>query len=341
MFKKIISLALALMMIMSVAVLAASAAQVEIVEDAADTPVEVGGENTDASTGNSAKTVYFDANATGWNITALMAYVYNPETGDLLIDWGSKKKGGMTDEGNGVYSYDFEAKGIELQDGVQYVIIFNNDGITQTYDLLFDTSCLGDTAVAEATTLENPAKSEGKCNVTRWQNHPAPNYGPVKNITSIGNVVGEIIPAYTNAEKMMTDFLKNTLGNAKQYADKKFGADALAGKSDAEIYQLIIDTTAKDLGLSLEQLEACVNEAGATDKWDKTKSTLASSGGSGSTTPTTAGGSSGSTGTTGSTKTGSGSTSKTGQETTVLFIMLGVMAAAAGVIFFVRRRETV
>ncbi|MBQ7218567.1 MAG: LPXTG cell wall anchor domain-containing protein, partial [Ruminococcus sp.] len=40
----------------------------------------------------------------------------------------------------------------------------------------------------------------------------------------------------------------------------------------------------------------------------------------------------------GSSASGSGSASQTGQETTVLYIMLGVMVAAAGVIFFARKK---
>ena len=72
MFKKIMSVMLAALMLMSVAVMATSAAQVEIADNsaeaiaevAADAAADTGADGT-AETG-AAKTFSFDANSTGW-----------------------------------------------------------------------------------------------------------------------------------------------------------------------------------------------------------------------------------------------------------------------------------
>ena len=169
MFKKIISLAIALMIVMSMAAIAVSAAQVEISENAADTPAEVGAEGGaevgaeggadtgaegGADTSASGSKIYFDASTTGWNnYSIIMVYCYEPETGDIQIDWAAKKKGGMVNEGNDIWSYDFSAKNITIDPNKQYAIIFNADTGAQTCDLLMDSTCFGDTATCEKDNL--------------------------------------------------------------------------------------------------------------------------------------------------------------------------------------------
>ena len=175
MFKKFVSLAIVLMLVMSMAAVAVSAAQVEISENAADTPAEVGAEGGaevgaeggadtgaegGADTSASGKTISFDPSGCGWNnYTLIMVYCYEPKTGDVQIDWAAKKKGGMTKNDDGTWTYDFDAKKIALEDGKEYSIIFNADTGVQTHDLLFNTTMYGDTAVGEAEKCENPADS--------------------------------------------------------------------------------------------------------------------------------------------------------------------------------------
>ena len=390
MFKKILSLAIALMIVMSMAAIAASAAQVEISENAADTPAEVGAESGaevgadggadtgaegGAETAAGGKVIYFDTNSCGWNDgEVIILYCYDP-SGDEpeLIPWGSNKKGGMTNDGTGICSYDFEAKGIELQPGKQYSLIFNHNGLKQTHDLLFDESCFGDTATADPnTSIENPADSGKNSFEARWKSG---NLGPAKCITSLGHVVGEVIPAYTTAYGMFVNFLTNTgnqgLTNAMNYAD---------GKS----VQQVLDETAAALGLYKGDVENAVKEAAEKEpavkdlvsQWKAADSTLSdgnneqahqnpdsgvtddkggsgsdssgsgsgssgsgSSGSGSSSSGSSSSGSSGSSSSGSSSASGSGSGSKTGQETTVIFIMLGVMVAAAGVIFFARKKD--
>ena len=129
---------------------------------------------------------------------------------------------------------------------------------------------------------------------------------------------------------MFVDFLKNTLGNARTFS----------GKDD----QTLIDDTAKALSLTKADVEKAISDAGATTEWTKDKSSLSDGDGGSTTTSSTTSTSSKTTSTTGgstttSSKSGAASNTQTGQGETVLFIMLGVMVAAAGVIFFARKRE--
>ncbi len=404
MFKKFLSLAIVLMLVAGMAAVAASAAQVEISDNAADTPAEVGadtpaeigadgaadtGAESGADTAASGSKIYFDANTSGWNnYSVIMVYCYMPETGDIQIDWGSRKKGGMTDEGNGIWSYDFAAKGIDIDPNKQYAVIFNADTGAQTCDLLFETCCFGDTAYCESDKfLENTDDSNKKSVVVRWKNNPQ--LGPKKAITSLGHIVGETIPSYTSPYKMFVSFLAD--GGAKGIQNAKLYSD---GKS----YQEIIDETAANLGLQKGDVKMAIAEAAQPDpdngrqdsfdlskEWDESKSPLpdgenkeahqtgdggtdnsakggsgsnsggssdsgsgsgsdSSSGGSGSSSGSDSGsGSSGSSasgsGSGSSSASGSGSGSQTGQETTVVFIMLGVMVAAAVAIILIRRKN--
>ena len=397
MFKKVLCLVVALMIVMSMAAVAASAAQVEISENAADTPAEVGAESGaevgadggadtgaegGADTGDSGSKIYFDAGTSGWGgYSIIMVYCYMPETGDIQIDWGSRKKGGMTDEGNNIWSYDFAAKGIEIDPSKQYAIIFNADTGIQTCDLLMDSACFGDTAVCTADQfLENTDDSNKKSTVVHWKSG---RLGTKKAITSLGHIVGDVVPSYTSPYKMFVDFLANSgaksLANALNYSD---------GKSA----QQIIDETAADLGLQKGDVKNAIAEAATTGTttaggtetkdwskdWNASASSLpdgenegahttgdggndggatggdsgsgsgssgsgssgsGSSGSGSSSSGSSSSGSGGSSGSGSSSASGSGSGSKTGQETTVIFIMLGVMAAAAGVILFARKKD--
>ena len=334
MFKKFLSLALIAMLIMSVCAVSFSAAQVEVSADGADTAVAEQGADSDAASqgaesdaaSTGANTIKYDNSGTNW-AGPVQFYVYCPEDDTKPFgEWGSKKLNG-TDEGNNIWSYDASA----LESGKQYCIIFaDKTSGDQTYDLMMDTSCFGDTAKATGNSIENPVDSNKTAKEAKWASS---SLGPRLQITSIGNVVGETCPSYTSKYDMLVKFLKETLDNARKYS----------GKDD----QTLIDDTAKALGIGKNDVEAAIKEAGVTTEWtasasslsDESSSDAKDKGSSGS-----SGGSSGSSGSSGSgssssSKSGSASNTQTGQTETVLFIMLGVMVAAAGVIFFARKKE--
>lgn len=356
MFKRFLSLALVAIVVLSMTVAAVSAAQVEIAGVGAEAGAEVGAESS-ASTGASKNTFSFDASTTGWkNYDKIGCYIWEYGSDNKLITWGSKK-GYMKDNGNGIWTFNIDDHGISFDDSKCYGLIFLSfKGGTptgaQTYDLIIGNACLGDTAYCDGSTLENPADSNKTCKVALWKNQDKTVYGPIKTITSIGNIVGDCIPSNSSAYDIFLGFVRDTLTNARQYAKNDDGS----AKTD----QQLIDDAAKNLGIGKDDIEKAIKEAGVTVDWKKDDSKAndksdpganekgGTNGGSGNSSSGSGSGSSGSNGSSGgsgssssggSSRSGSGSSASTGQGTTVLFIMLGVMVAAVGVIIFARKRE--
>jgi LPXTG-motif cell wall-anchored protein len=347
MFKKFFCLALALVMMMSVAAVGFSAAQVEIAEAGADADAATTGADADAattgadaevaSTGlDTSKCLNFDVSTTGWNnFEAVGFYICNVD-GTEWKPWGNKSLFKSEETSSGIWSFDPDANGVGLKDGEQYYVIFVNKlAGTQTANLLFDTSCLGDTAYCDGSTQENDVDSNKSSLVARWRNS---SLGPMKVVTSIGNVVGETIPKNTNAYDMLVNFLKNTLNNAREYSKKDD--------------QKLLDDVAEALGLSKDDVTKAISDSAVSGiEWSADKSSLksgsssnsgsdsSSGSGSDSSSGSGSGSSSGSGSGSSSTKSGSASNTQTGQTEDILFIMLGVMVVAAGVIFFARKRE--
>jgi hypothetical protein len=191
MFKKILSALLAVMMLVSVLSVAV------VTSGAAEVPV--------ASIGDlDEDTLYFDSSTTGWEFGAKSKVAFYIFGGDFNDDdhknlaWGSKKALGTAVAGmDGIFSFKPAAKGIVLNEGVQYKIIFGfstsgtgaiNGG--QTYDLFFTTDCLGKVAYCDGTEYENPVDSSQKALAAYWRDMDSSEYGPVLAISSIGNVVG-------------------------------------------------------------------------------------------------------------------------------------------------------
>ncbi len=351
MFKKILSLAIVAMMLMSLIAVGASAAQVEVAEEAAaaDDVASQGAEAEVAATG--AGTIYFDAASAGWeSASKILFYIYDLTNGSEFAAWGSSKKLGGTKGDNNIWSFDAEGLGVTA--GNVYTIQFNNaDTNAETYALLMDTSCFGDTAVADPGTLiENPVDSNKKSMEAHWTNN---SLGSRLQITSIGNVVGKSIPSTTTAYDMLVYFLadkgKSGLMNALNFQTDKTA-------------QQIIDSVAGTLNLTQADVTKAIKQAAEVgnadtgDKkdwssdWDASKSSLPAGESGGSTSgdsssksssgsSSTSTSSKSSTTTSTSSKSGSASNTQTGQEENILFIMLGVMVLAAGVIFFVRKKE--
>jgi hypothetical protein len=234
MFKKIISLLLAVMMIMSlVTVMATSTGAVEY-------------ENTK---------LYFDVNGTGWEMGAkdkVGFYIYGD--GFEPMAWGAKKTLG-TSEGDGIFSFDPAAKKIDLVEGVQYKVIFTkNMGEEQSADLYFDTTCLGHCAYCNGEMIENTVDSTKKSQVALWKDLDPEQYGPVKGITSLGNVVGTCLPQGKTDEDLFTTWLIETgaqsLKNAMKYTVQP-------GKKTS---QQMVDDIGAALGLTKDFVKSAIED---------------------------------------------------------------------------------
>ena len=141
MFKKILSLAIVAMMLMSLIAVGASAAQVEVAEEAAaaDDVASQGAEAEVAATG--AGMIYFDAASAGWeSASKILFYIYDLTNGSEFAAWGSSKKLGGTKGDNNIWSFDAEGLGVTA--GNVYTIQFNNNSLLpgNSCDPSFNTS---------------------------------------------------------------------------------------------------------------------------------------------------------------------------------------------------------
>ena len=177
-------------------------------------------------------------------------YTHSPDgSEDALFPWGSKK-GKMTDEGGDIWSFDFAAKGITLDDSAQYGVVFSNDWNEQACDLIFDTSCLGDLACIAADKIECAYDSNRVCSSTAWVCADPAVYAPPVCITSIGNVIGKAFWKGDTPESLFRHFLTS------EGSEGLANALCFNGKTTKET----VFDTGFALGLSKEEIIRIVGE---------------------------------------------------------------------------------
>lgn len=198
--KKVLALALCLLMVLSMGIFGATAA-----------------ENTEN------QVIYFEV-PTGegllnWEGTKLYCHIW-AYGGDSFAQWQSKKEACTKTDTEGVWMYDITAKGFEMEEGVTYAVIFS-EGNNQTYDTLFDTTCLGDTLYCKGqeSIIEAPTDSSKQALAAYWKNADPTKYGPLRQLTSLGNAVGECFAPGADAESLYTEFIVNKLETTLQYVD--------------------------------------------------------------------------------------------------------------------------
>ncbi len=226
--KKILAVVLCLLMVLSMGVFATSAA---------DTENQV---------------IYFEVPAgegsLNWDGAKIYCHIW-AYGGDSFAQWQSKKESCTKTDTEGVWMYDITAKGFEMEEGVTYAVIFS-EGSNQTYDTLFDTTCLGDTLYCKGqdSIIEAPTDSSKTALAAYWKNADPAQYGPVRQLTSLGNVVGECFAPGADAESLYTDFLVNKLETTLQYVNM----------TEAEL----MAHASSELGLSAERAYELELEAG-------------------------------------------------------------------------------
>lgn len=231
MLKKILCLAMILVMVASMAVIGVSAAD----------------DNK----------IYFQMPSDWKNYKSVFCHIW-PYGEASLASWQSKKEK-CVDEGNGIFSYD-PAKVGGLQAGVTYCVIFSADSGMQTYDTVMSTACLGDTVYCDGTKFENPEDSTKTAVAAYWKGQSKSVYGPVLAITSIGNVVGNV--AVESVSDMFTAFITGPkLTSARTHSGKTDQqiiddtASAL-GLSQAQVKDLIAKSGVTDIQWKMEESKA-------------------------------------------------------------------------------------
>lgn len=228
--KKILSFVLVLMLAFSACVVSASAADTD-------------------------QTIYFEVPADWANYSKIFCHIW-PYGGDPFANWQSKKEACTATETEGVYSYNITKVG-ELVEGEYYCVIFSADTAEQTYDCLMGFECIGDTLYVDPEVVfENPQDSSKTCQGAFWRNQDPAKYGPMMQVTSIGNLVGTALPPGQTAEDVFTSFITANLENAQTYS----------GKDD----QAIIDDVAEALNLDDETVDKIITENSQGVTWTLT-----------------------------------------------------------------------
>ena len=144
MFKKIVSIVIAVFLIAGMAAVAVHAADdgsavgansddsAAIAAGSDDNSVGADDSGSGSVGGNA---INFKADKNLWSFKTITCYLYE-HGGDKLITWGSKK-GNMTKNGD-VWSFDLDKAGITFESGKQYGVIFTADWGVQTCDLIMD-----------------------------------------------------------------------------------------------------------------------------------------------------------------------------------------------------------
>ena len=197
-------------------------------------------------------TLSFDAESTGWkNFSNVYCHIW-VYGGDSIYDFKAKKEK-CIDNGDGTWTYDLDARGVILEDGVLYALLFGNENGMQTYNLLFDSSVIGDIAYCDGTRYEVPANPSKTVLAAFWKGQCESEFGPEMCITSNGNIVGDCVPRTTSAQQMFVDFLNNNLNSARYYS----------GKTD----QQILDDTAIKLGITKSDIQDAIDKTGVRVAW--------------------------------------------------------------------------
>ena len=264
MLKKTLSVLLAVLMVVSVLTVGV------VTAGAAD----YSGVTTDSTK------LYFDANSTGWEMAAkekIGFYVFplGDDVAQAYKGWGGKRLQGTDADGDGIWEYD--PKNFKLEDGVQYKIIFThcdaqNSVIGQTYDLFFDTTCLGKIAYANGTEYENPSDSAKKTLGTFWDGMDSNLYGPVLQVSSIGNVLGTCVEQGKTKLDIFNEFV--TVINSDTGTTVLDNAIHYVVEPGKKTEQQLIDDIGAGLELTKDDVQKVFTDSGVDTGWKYDDSTL-------------------------------------------------------------------
>lgn len=373
MFKKVMSLALASTLVLSAGAFAASAAEAEDAVAANDESAVAADDSSAVAAGDESQVgagtkIYFDVKSAGWkNFSKIYCHIWRADGTGKWPSWQTKKEV-CKKESDDLYSYDITKAGKENAEEIQnagsknlYCVIFSADTQVQICNTIMNGNCIGDTLYVTGNKLENPKDSNKTDIEAAWKNHPE--CGPQKVITSTSKIVGTALADGTTDVTLLADYLLDYV------SDEGVADTSKTDKTQDLINQLKVSPVAVMSNVNFK-LEGFVKEETMTqDVANKKKATI--EGILGNCTDPTKGGekvnkdeiknaeakndaaeSSGSSSNGGSSNSGSssngsssnGSSSgsnsvQSGQETTIFFVFAGVMVAAAGVFFLVRRRE--
>lgn len=251
MLKKSLSILLAVLMVVSTLAIGVVSVSADIVE-----------QPTYKFTPEDGK-LYFDVANTGWTMgtkNKVAFRVYDGDIPDGVDYWGSKKVIGTKVAGEDtVYEIDLKEKvGLEFTPGIQYKIIFvrteGSNWTDQCYDLFMTSDCLGHVAYGDQNIkYENPVDSSKTTIAAFWYGMDPAEYGPVLQVSSIGNVVGTCPAAGQTPYDVFVDFI--TLVDEKMGSTKLVNARKYTVDSHKKTEQEMIDDIGAGLGLTKDDVK--------------------------------------------------------------------------------------
>lgn len=257
MSKKIISIFMALVLALSMSVVAASAAETE--EEATGAEVQV------ETSGDSGK-IYFED---PWNSSQIYFYIWDSTSGLFagsngwtdVNPWGLRATRGTKVEGeeNLWESYEFD-----IPDGHNVFVIFHDTTIgVQTYDCVLTSNAFGDTAYVTGNTFENPADSSKSAIEAVFKN--ASDCGPYRQITSIGNIVGSYSAPADDPAQQVANFVLNHLEYAT--TDNVANAISVFGTDADSVWNAYL-THSDDASYNEEEAKKVINPSSGNDDTD-------------------------------------------------------------------------
>ena len=218
MIKRIISIALILVIVVSLSVVAVSAQETE--------------------------KIYFEVPESWTNYSRVFCHIWEYDC-DILSAWQSKKQI-CTQVKDNLYEYD-TAKVGGLKKGVYYGVIFSVDIGLQTFDLVMSAECLGLTAYCTDEIYVSPQDIAKTALPAFWRGVDPSQYGPVLHVTTYGDVQGTCVAPGKTAVAVLTDFIDLNLEYACNYRDES-PAEAIyrigteLGLDEMEIAQAVYDS---------------------------------------------------------------------------------------------------
>ena len=364
MLKRIIAIAVAVLIVMSMAAIAVSAAEVTDSAVGADSSSSVGAGTTDSESG-AGDLIYFDAS--GWtSFKKVFCHIWEVGGDTAFFGWKTPSEECQPVKGSKTkFSYDISKlkDSMDVSGGMKaggkYCVAFVAENDVQTYDTTIGTECIGDTAYITDNLLENPMVSEKKGNECKWENDGG-KYGPHKVLTSVGHVVGEKYAPGETDHQVIGDWactyfnstsVKAVDALAKAYP--QFSVKTIDDLTDVYAYVLKKSKDGKVDKNSLPKIKKTLEDAfykaypsqqgQEIDEDDAQQQ--ADSGQAGNSGSLTGGSSNGNNSNEGSSYGGSdysgdySGSGADGQETTIFFVLGGVMIAAAGAMFISRKKR--
>ena len=265
----------------------------------------------------------------GWQAAnkTFYAHIWDglPDGAGQLYAWQTKdEKMTIADDGQ-TATYD-------VPEGNWNLIIISGDSGIQTYDTVFNESCIGDTCYVMDQKFENPVDSKKEAYGLGWRNNPE--CGPHKVVSSLGNIIGTAFLPGENDQNLYDNFVK-----------KYNPQNSVDGLVDGETYLSWDDDGKIETGMSWDEAKAYVaqqlgitvdssSDASSSDASSSDASSSSSSSSSSSNSSSTSSSSSSTSSSSSSTSTG---TTTTGDSTPIV-ALVATLTAAMGVAFFARKK---